>query len=58
MSTLEIILLIYGIGGVTSILITLLVTKDPSFCMRLFSALLIGITWPMSLPVVLMFSLF
>ncbi|OAT53676.1 GhoT/OrtT family toxin [Providencia heimbachae] len=39
-------------------LITLLLTKDPSFCMRLLSALLIGFTWPMSLPVVLMFSLF
>ncbi|MBP6120858.1 MULTISPECIES: GhoT/OrtT family toxin [Providencia] len=58
MSTFEYILLIYGIGGVCSMLITLLLTKDPSFCMRLLSALLIGFTWPMSLPVVLMFSLF
>ncbi|HEQ1858637.1 GhoT/OrtT family toxin [Providencia sp. PROV188] len=58
MSTFEHILLIYGIGGVCSALFALLVTKDPSFCMRLLSALLIGFTWPLSLPVALMFSLF
>ncbi|MFB9995797.1 MULTISPECIES: GhoT/OrtT family toxin [Providencia] len=58
MSTFEHILLIYGIGGVCSMLFTLLVTKDPNFYMRLLSAILIGLTWPMSLPVVLMFSLF
>ncbi|MEI9532918.1 GhoT/OrtT family toxin [Moellerella wisconsensis] len=51
------ILLIYGIGGVISALITLLLTKD-SFLIRLLSALLIGFSWPMSLPVVLLFSLF
>ncbi|WP_369308156.1 GhoT/OrtT family toxin [Providencia rettgeri] len=39
-------------------LFTLFVTKDPSCIMRLLSALLIGVTWPMTLPIVLMFSLF
>ncbi|MGJ3354359.1 GhoT/OrtT family toxin [Providencia sp. Je.9.19] len=39
-------------------LITLLLTKDPNFYMRLLSAVLIGFTWPMTLPIVLMFSLF
>ncbi|EKT62056.1 GhoT/OrtT family toxin [Providencia burhodogranariea] len=58
MSTFECILLVYGIGGVCSALITLLVTKDPDILMRLLSALLIGLTWPMSFPVVLLFSLF
>ncbi|EKT58459.1 GhoT/OrtT family toxin [Providencia sneebia] len=58
MSTFESILLIYGIGAVCSALITLLVTKDPNIFMRLLSALLIGLTWPMTLPVVLLFSLF
>nr|WP_314266850.1 GhoT/OrtT family toxin [uncultured Moellerella sp.] len=57
MSIFEWMLLIYGIGGVCSALITLLVTKDPSFPIRLLSAVLIGLTWPMSLPVVLVFSL-
>ncbi|HBO23659.1 MAG TPA: DUF2566 domain-containing protein [Providencia sp.] len=58
MSTFEYILLVYGIGGVCSMLITLLLTKDPNFYMRLLSAVLIGFTWPMTLPIVLMFSLF
>ncbi|EFE54844.1 MULTISPECIES: GhoT/OrtT family toxin [Providencia] len=39
-------------------LFTLLVTKDPNFFMRLLSAILIGLTWPMTLPIVFMFSLF
>ncbi|ELZ5938867.1 GhoT/OrtT family toxin [Providencia stuartii] len=58
MSTFECILLVYGIGGVCSALITLRLTKDPNIVMRLLSALLIGVTWPMSLPIVLLFALF
>ncbi|WP_353242533.1 GhoT/OrtT family toxin [Providencia sp.] len=58
MSTFENILVIYGVGGLCAMLFTLFVTKDPSCIMRLLSALLIGFTWPITLPVVLMFSLF
>ncbi|HEM6845311.1 GhoT/OrtT family toxin [Providencia rettgeri] len=58
MSTFEYILVIYGIGGVCVMLFTLLVTKDPNCFMRLLSAILIGLTWPMTLPIVFMFSLF
>ncbi|MGG4607986.1 GhoT/OrtT family toxin [Providencia sp. Me31A] len=58
MSTFENILVIYGIGGLCAMLFTLLVTKDPNCFMRMLSAILIGFTWPMTLPVVFMFSLF
>ncbi|QKJ52046.1 GhoT/OrtT family toxin [Providencia rettgeri] len=58
MSTFENILVIYGIVGVCAMLFTLLVTKDPNCFMRLLSAILIGFTLPMTLPIVFMFSLF
>ncbi|EEP98348.1 GhoT/OrtT family toxin [Yersinia ruckeri] len=43
---------------VISILITFFASVDPSWKIRIFAALLIGLTWPMSLPVVLLFLLF
>ncbi|AKA37415.1 GhoT/OrtT family toxin [Yersinia ruckeri] len=49
---------IYWVGMVISILITFFASVDPSWKIRIFTALLIGLTWPMSLPVVLLFLLF
>ncbi|AUQ42931.1 GhoT/OrtT family toxin [Yersinia ruckeri] len=49
---------IYWVGMVISILITFFASVDPSWKIRIFAALLIGLTWPMSLPVVLLFLLF
>ncbi|MEQ4795030.1 GhoT/OrtT family toxin, partial [Klebsiella variicola subsp. variicola] len=33
-------------------------TKDPSLAMRLLSALLIALTWALSFPMALIFSIF
>ncbi|MFC0225801.1 GhoT/OrtT family toxin [Serratia aquatilis] len=48
---------IYLIGLVVSMIITFLVSRE-TIKIRFFSALIIGLTWPLSLPVVLLFSLF
>ncbi|HDT3001078.1 GhoT/OrtT family toxin, partial [Proteus mirabilis] len=40
----------YLIGAVLSFIITFFLTKDPSLAMRLLSAFLIAITWPLSFP--------
>ncbi|AGQ31487.1 Protein of uncharacterised function (DUF2566) [Serratia liquefaciens] len=47
----------YLIGLVVSMIFTYLVSRD-TIKIRFLSALTIGLTWPLSLPVVLMFSLF
>ena len=47
----------YLIGLVVSMIFTYLVSRD-TIKIRFISALTIGLTWPLSLPVVLMFSLF
>lgn len=49
---------IYYVGLVLSAIVTFFLTRDPSLSIRFFTAKLIGLTWPMSLPVVLLFSLF
>lgn len=58
MSTIAIIGISYLIGAVLSFIITFFLTKDPSLAMRLLSALLIGLTWPLSFPMALIFSIF
>ncbi|CAI0772404.1 Protein of uncharacterised function (DUF2566) [Serratia entomophila] len=47
----------YLIGLLVSMVFTYLVSRD-TIKIRFISALTIGLTWPLSLPVVLLFSLF
>ncbi|WP_413503840.1 GhoT/OrtT family toxin [Serratia grimesii] len=47
----------YLIGLFVSMIFTYLVSRD-TIKIRFISALTVGLTWPLSLPVVLMFSLF
>ncbi|HAT1526001.1 TPA: GhoT/OrtT family toxin [Morganella morganii] len=58
MSSAQILLTIYATGGLFSFILTFFLTKDPNAFFRLLSCLLIALTWPMSLPVVILFSLF
>ncbi|OAT35992.1 GhoT/OrtT family toxin [Proteus myxofaciens] len=58
MSTIATVGIGYLIGAAVSFIITFFLTKDPSLAMRLLSAFLIAITWPMSFPMALIFSLF
>ncbi|CAM3449325.1 hypothetical protein BS639_15240 [Rouxiella silvae] len=53
----EVIKTIYWGGLGIAALFTLLVSRD-SFKIRLLTSGIIGLTWPMSLPVVMLFSLF
>ncbi len=48
----------YLIGAVLSFIITFFLTKDPNLAMRLLSAFLIAITWPLSFPMAMLFSIF
>ncbi|HGD3320683.1 TPA: GhoT/OrtT family toxin [Proteus mirabilis] len=48
----------YLIGAVLSFIITFFLTKDPCLAMRLLSAFLIAITWPLSFPMAIIFSIF
>ncbi|TCV98287.1 GhoT/OrtT family toxin [Biostraticola tofi] len=57
-SAWEVIERIYLIGLVVATIVTYLLSHDPSIKVKLFTAKIIGLTWPMSLPVVLLFSLF
>ncbi|MGK0680612.1 GhoT/OrtT family toxin, partial [Proteus mirabilis] len=47
----------YLIGAVLSFIITFFLTKDPILAMRLLSAFLIAITWPLSFPMAIIFSI-
>ncbi len=53
----EVIKTIYWGGLGIAVLLTLLVSRD-TIKIRLLTSGIIGFTWPMSLPVVLLFSLF
>jgi len=53
----EVIKTIYWGGLALAVVITLLVSRD-TIKIRLLTSALIGFTWPMSLPVVVLFSLF
>ncbi|MBC3218208.1 GhoT/OrtT family toxin [Serratia fonticola] len=57
LSLWEITQYVYFIGLLVSMIITFLVSRD-TLPIRMLSALIIGLTWPLSLPVVLLFSLF
>lgn len=57
LSLWEVTQYVYFIGLLVSMIITFLVSRD-TLLIRLLSALIIGLTWPLSLPVVLLFSLF
>ncbi|MHA7846684.1 GhoT/OrtT family toxin [Serratia sp. D1N4] len=48
---------IYLIGLLISMIFTYLVSRD-TIKIRCISAIAIGLTWPLSLPVVLLFALF
>ncbi|MGV7093234.1 GhoT/OrtT family toxin [Siccibacter turicensis] len=50
-------LVFYGVMATLATLITFFLAKD-RLSMKVLSALLVGVTWPMSFPVALMFSLF
>ncbi|MCG8710158.1 GhoT/OrtT family toxin [Brenneria sp. 4F2] len=54
----ESIKLIYFIGLAISLFITFLLSRDKSLPIRFLTSLLIGATWPLSFPVVLLFSIF
>ncbi|WP_193016115.1 GhoT/OrtT family toxin [Proteus sp. FME41] len=58
MSAIAIIGISYLIGAVLSFIITFFLTKDPSLAMRFLSAFLIALTWPLSFPMALIFSIF
>ncbi|MEQ4923006.1 GhoT/OrtT family toxin [Proteus hauseri] len=58
MSTIAVIGISYLVGAVLSFIITFFLTKDPSLAMRLLSAFLIAITWPLSFFMALVFSIF
>lgn len=58
MSTIATIGIGYLIGAGIAFIVTFFLTKDPSIAMRLLSAFLIAITWPMSFPMALIFSIF
>lgn len=53
----EVIKTIYWGGLGIAVLFTLLVSRD-TIKIRLLTSGIIGFTWPMSLPVVMLFSLF
>ncbi|MGM3176130.1 GhoT/OrtT family toxin [Dickeya lacustris] len=54
----EMIRTLYFIGLPVSMLFTLLMSRDNSWMMRILASILIGITWPLSFPVVFVFSFF
>ncbi|GKW14594.1 GhoT/OrtT family toxin [Pectobacterium actinidiae] len=54
----ELIKLTYMIGFVVSLIVTFLLSKDKSLLIRFFASLIVGLTWPLSFPVVLLFSIF
>ena len=56
-SVWEFIKIVYLGGVVISMAVTFLVSRDKQLLMRLLAAALVGITWPLSFPVVLLFSL-
>ncbi|MFA3760499.1 GhoT/OrtT family toxin [Yersinia sp. 2544 StPb PI] len=58
MNTGFILLCIYGIGAIASTLIIFPLTRDQSLAVRCLSSSLIGLTWPLSLPVALLLSIF
>ncbi|ARB84900.1 MULTISPECIES: GhoT/OrtT family toxin [Yersinia] len=58
MDTGFILFWIYVVGVIVSTFIIFPLTRDQSLLVRWLSASLIGITWPLSLPVALLLSMF
>lgn len=58
MSTGSILFYIYGIGIVVATGVIFPLTRDQSLVVRWISSFLIGITWPLSLPIALLLSMF
>ncbi|PKX81404.1 GhoT/OrtT family toxin [Pectobacterium peruviense] len=54
----ELIKFTYMIGFFVALIVTFLLSKDKSLLIRFFASLLVGLTWPLSFPVVLLFSIF
>ncbi|AIJ10014.1 MULTISPECIES: GhoT/OrtT family toxin [Edwardsiella] len=48
----------YCVGVLFCAFVTFFATKDPSMKIRLLSAVMVGLTWPMSFPLVVVFWLF
>ncbi|EKS7767265.1 GhoT/OrtT family toxin [Edwardsiella piscicida] len=48
----------YCVGVLFCAFVTFFATKDPSIKIRLLSAVMVGLTWPMSFPLVVVFWLF
>lgn len=57
MTLFQKILIFYAVMAVISFLITWFLTHDKKR-IRFLSAFLVGVTWPISFPVALLFSLF
>ncbi|HAI1312880.1 TPA: GhoT/OrtT family toxin [Escherichia fergusonii] len=57
MTIFQKMLIFYAVMAVISSIITWFLSHDKT-SIRLLGAFLVGITWPMSLPVALLFSLF
>ncbi|MBP2835927.1 GhoT/OrtT family toxin [Dickeya zeae] len=49
---------LYFLGLAVSMIFTFFMSKDNSLIMRFLAAILIGVTWPLSFPVVIVFSFF
>ncbi|MBG6244554.1 MULTISPECIES: GhoT/OrtT family toxin [unclassified Symbiopectobacterium] len=47
----------YLLGAIIAMVITFLLSRDKSLLMRFLASILIGLTWPLSFPLVLLFSL-
>ncbi|WP_080649072.1 MULTISPECIES: GhoT/OrtT family toxin [Dickeya] len=54
----EMIRTLYFLGLAASMIFTFFMSKDNSLIMRFLAAILIGVTWPLSFPVVIVFSFF
>ncbi|AJC66796.1 MULTISPECIES: GhoT/OrtT family toxin [Dickeya] len=54
----EMIRTLYFLGLAVSMIFTFFMSKDNSLIMRFLASILIGITWPLSFPVVIVFSFF
>ena len=57
MNMTQILFYIYVTGFTVSTVITFLLSKDPNLKTRWLAAILIGLTWPLSFPVALLFAL-
>ncbi|HAP0139845.1 TPA: GhoT/OrtT family toxin [Escherichia coli] len=57
MNIIRILIYIYITGFAVSTAITFMLSDDPVRKIKWLAAILIGLTWPLSLPVALLFAL-